>query len=189
MDELQYSCPPTQYRFSERLFRRYESVFQEVLSVHGENLNPEKIIQVSLGGSGLTHKHRLNDTYRSLIANKWETSLNVERLTRIWELLTTDVVKERSNVCIIKVKKNIKDVPTEQAFKFNKSELIVNNPTEIELRALFVLQNYQTLGEVVFEVTNITEKIQQKISALLPSFPNIVIDYPQVDDPSRILII
>jgi hypothetical protein len=175
-------CPPTIHRFSLQIFRRYEPIFRRVVFVHKDFINIKDPIIFKLSGSPKTHTARLNDAFNSLIENKWETDLDVKRLQEIWPSLTTRINNDQS--CSIHAKR--------MHLSFHEAvrgELHTANPTELELRAMLVIQHFQTFANLSIEVTDLSPDLVQRMAQLQKEFSNTVIDYPDSNDPSHLVII
>jgi hypothetical protein len=136
-----------------------------------------------MSGSPETHRARIVDAYKSLIENEWSTELNIKRLREVWPILVTKADKEAKYVVI-----HPRHSTPSVTLKI-RSELCCNDPTEIELRALLVIQNFQTFPQLTIEVTNLSTTLQKQLGAFQKSFPNVVFDFPNPDQPSHVIII
>ena len=179
-------CPPHIFRFSEKNFRRYEPVFERVIKLHSPQIKDETISFALEQGSFNTHASRIRDAYHSLIENKWRTDLDVSKLIQIWpKLKITPDADER----VTKIAPKANQTFGQQVLTTGQvtNDITVNDPTELELRALMVLQNFQTLPGVTFEITQLAPSIQKSLPSLQHTFPNTVIDFID-QDPSHFLL-
>lgn len=166
------------------MFRRYEPIFKRVLHVHDKGIDHVNKIIFKLAGSSITHRERIRDAYNSLIENRWLTDLNIEQLTSIWPQLVLHADKDKNECVIVPRRSRTKLVEPQY-----KDELQVNNPTEIEFRAMLVLQNYNTLFQTAFNITGLNSKLVQLIPTLQKEFLNVVFSFPNEDIPSHVVII
>lgn len=177
---------PAVFRFSERMFRRYEQVF---LRLMGDFNKP---FVFNLQGSVETHLARVRDAARSLIQNRWVVDFDIDLFSERWDKCKVTQPLQGAGVLIYDYTNANHfqhhtvqldpDVAEEEAMR----DLLVLKASNNDIDAMLVLMNNEKLPGWNFQLRELAVEQQQYLRLRENEFPNACID--QLNDDTFMIL-
>lgn len=181
--------PPAVYRFSERAFRKYEPVIRMAVEQY------PTVIEVKLEHSAqTTFVGRCTDAVRSVLRNRWETNINMDKLEKCVHGL--HVLPRENNAVrigprdyitkIIVISESEISETNPTVIRAGQTPLELRRPTDEDLTAALILANrsfFRGTPVHVYE-TSPEQKIYIDAMSYSDKYPNVVFD-PDPHDPNH----
>ncbi len=177
-----------QYRFSERVFRRYEPVIKRMLASF------DKPFQAKFEGSTETHTARFRDAARSFIDHKWESEADPEEFRKLWQVSAVRTTEEDGGFLVFNKREHKQmlldmEAPTHEldsTVDLGGTASGFTNPLTDEIDALLVLAGHDRFSNQPLRLVDLTPEVIIHLQTRVNDYPNLMLD--QIDNTTFILL-